>query len=109
MYEMNTDQIILDICYDVPITINEIGRTHPIDKVRGGKIQVIARFSTYRQINLVFSAKRCLKNHKDNVFITENLTPRRRKIMDELNYLHVNHVVLLTFHIMTSCTYTLIL
>jgi hypothetical protein len=37
----------------------------------------------------VFSAKRNLKNHKDNVFITENLTPRRRKIMDELNYLRV--------------------
>jgi hypothetical protein len=37
---MNTDQIILDICNDalkVPITINEIGRTHPIGKVRGGK------------------------------------------------------------------------
>ena len=112
MYEMNTDQIILDTCNDVlkvPITINEIGRTHPLDKVRGGKIQVIARFSTYRQRNLVFSAKRSLKNHKDNVFITENLTPRRRKIMDDLNYLCVNHVVLLTFHIMTSCIYTLIL
>jgi prefoldin subunit 5 len=92
LYKMNTDQIILDICNDVlkvPITINEIGRTHPIGKVRGGKIQVIARFSTYRQRNLVFSAKRNLKNHKDNVFITENLTPRRRKIMDELNYLRV--------------------
>jgi hypothetical protein len=112
MYEMNTDQIILDTCNDVlkvPITIKEIGRTHPLDKVRGGKIQVIARFSTYRQRNLVFSAKRSLKNHKDNVFITENLTPGRRKIMDDLNYLCVNHVVLLTFHIMTSCIYTLIL
>jgi hypothetical protein len=35
---MNTDQIILDICNDVlkvPITINEIGRTHPIGKARG--------------------------------------------------------------------------
>ena len=34
--KMNTDQIILDICNDVlkvPITINEIGRTHPIDKI----------------------------------------------------------------------------
>jgi hypothetical protein len=39
LYKMNTDQIILDICNDVlkvPITINEIGRTHPIGKVRGG-------------------------------------------------------------------------
>jgi hypothetical protein len=46
-----TDKIILDICKDVlkePITINEIGRTHPIGKVRGGKIQVIARFSSMK-------------------------------------------------------------
>ena len=85
MYKLNTDQIILDNCNDVlnvPITINEIGRTHPIGKVRGGKIQVIARFSTYRHRNLAFSVKRNLK-------ITEHLTPRRRKIMDELNYLRV--------------------
>jgi hypothetical protein len=39
--------------------------------------------------DFMFSAKRNLTNHKDNVFITENLTPRRRKIMDELNYLRV--------------------
>ena len=31
---------------------------------------------------------RCtVQNHKDVVFITKNLTPRRRKIMDELNSL----------------------
>jgi hypothetical protein len=58
----------------------EIGRTHPIGKVRGGKIQVIARFSTYRQRNLVFSAKRNLKNHKDNVFITENLERKQNHV-----------------------------
>ena len=76
---MNTYKIILDICNDVlkvPITINEIGRTHPIGKVRGGKIQVIARFSTYHQRNVVFSAKRDFKGYTDNIFITENFTPR---------------------------------
>jgi hypothetical protein len=67
LYKMNTDQIILDICNDVlkvPITIYEIGRTHPIGKVRGGKIQVIARFSTYRQRNLVERKQ----NHVDFTF-----------------------------------------
>ena len=76
---MNTYQIILDICNDVlkvPITIYEIGRTHPIGKVRGGKIQVIARFSTCHQRNVVFSAKRDFKGYTDNIFITENFTPR---------------------------------
>jgi hypothetical protein len=60
----------------VPITIYEIGRTHPIGKVRGGKIQVIARFSTYHQRNVVFSAKRDFKGYTDNIFITETFTPR---------------------------------
>ena len=79
---MNTYQIILDICKDVlkvPITINKIGRTHPIGKVRGSKIQVIARFSTYHQRNVVFSAKRDFKGYKENIFIAENFTPKRLK------------------------------
>jgi hypothetical protein len=56
-------------CLVEPTDLQQVQAT-PIGKVRGGKIQVIVRFSTYRQRNLVFSAKRNLKNHKDNVFIT---------------------------------------
>jgi hypothetical protein len=91
---MNTYKIILDICNDVlkvPITINKIGRTHPIGKVCGGKIQVIARFSTYHQRNVVFNAQRDFKGYKENIFITENFTPRRPKIMSEFNYLIINN------------------
>ena len=58
---MNTEKIVLDICnnnLEVPITLNELGRTHPIGKVRGGKVQVIARFITYRQRQAVYSSKK---------------------------------------------------
>jgi hypothetical protein len=75
---MNTYQIILDICNDVlkvPITINKIGRTHPIGKVRGSKIQVIARFSTCHQRNVVFSAKRNFKGYTDNIFNMKQALP----------------------------------
>ena len=88
--KMNTDEIILNICNDklgIPITINEIGRTHPIGKVRNNKVQVIARFITYRVRNAVFSSKRKLKDNENNIFITENLTSRRLQIMNDLNSL----------------------
>ena len=60
VHKMNTDKIVLDICnsnLEVPITLNELGRTHPIGKVRGGKVQVIVRFITYRQRQAVYSSK----------------------------------------------------
>ena len=96
VHKMNTDKIVLDICnnnLEVPITLNELGRTRPIGKVRGGKVQVIARFITYRQRQAVYSSKSKLKNNPNKLFITENLTTRRRKIMDELNYLRTNRKI----------------
>lgn len=88
--KMDTDKIILEICnktLGVPITLNELGRTHPIGKVKNGKVQVIARFISYRHRNSVFSVKKNLKGNENNIFITENLTHRRQQIMNELNYL----------------------
>jgi len=82
VHKMNTDKIVLDICnnnLEVPITLNELGRTHPIGKVRGAKVQVIARFITYRQRQAVYSSKSKFNNNPNNMFITENLTTRRRK------------------------------
>ena len=46
---------------EVPITLNELGHTYYIGKVRGGKVQVITRFITYRQRQAVYSSKRKLK------------------------------------------------
>jgi hypothetical protein len=38
-------------------------------------------------------SKSKLKNNPNKVFITENLATRRRKIMDELNYLRTNRKI----------------
>ena len=79
---MNTDKIVLDICnnnIEVPITLNELGRTHPIGKVRGGKVQVIARFIAYRQRQAMYSSKSKFNNNPNKMFMMENLTTRRRK------------------------------
>ena len=46
---------------EVPIILNELGHTYYIGKVRGGKVQVITRFITYRQRQAVYSSKRKLK------------------------------------------------
>ena len=86
--QMDTDSVILKLCnetLDVPITLNELGRTHPIGKVKNGKVQVIARFTSYRHRQSVFSAKKKLKNHPQKIFITENLTYRRQQLLNELN------------------------
>lgn len=94
--KMNTDDIVLDICNNklgIPITLDQIGRTHPIGKVRHGKVQVIARFLSYRQRSAVFRAKSKLKKNPDRIFITENLTFRRSEIMKELNYLRKNNKI----------------
>lgn len=91
--KMNTDQIVLDICnkhLGLSMSLNDIGRTHPIGKVRKNKTQVIVRFLSYRQRSAVFGAKSKLKSNQDGIFITENLTSKRQAIMDELNYLRFN-------------------
>jgi len=49
VHKLNTDQFVLDMCnniFKVPISLNELGYTHPIGKVSGGKVQVIARVTT---------------------------------------------------------------
>jgi hypothetical protein len=69
-----------------------------------------ARFITYRQRQALYCSKSKLKNNPNKVFITENVTTRRRKIMDELNYLRTNrkciHFVYIswigTWHIVKS-------
>jgi len=73
----NTDQLVLDICnknLKQPIPFNDIGRSHPIDEPRNGKIPVISRFFSYRKRQLVYGNKRALKDNPNKTFITENLT-----------------------------------
>ena len=71
VHKMNTDKIVLDICnnnLEVPITLNELGRTHPIGKVTGGKVQVIARFI------IIVNDRPCIVQKADVVLVKITLT-----------------------------------
>ena len=62
---IDTDSIVLQICKNqlgVKLSLNDIGRSHPIGQSRDGKISIIVRFLTYRQRAMVFSNK---KNSKE--------------------------------------------
>ena len=48
------------------------------------------RFLSYRQRHMVFSHKKKLKGHPDNLFITENLTRYRYGLLKKLNSLRAD-------------------
>jgi len=53
---INTDQLVLDICntnLKQPISIEDIGRSHPIGEPENGKTSVIARFLSYRKRHII--------------------------------------------------------
>ena len=71
---IDTDALVLKICNTklrIPHNIKDIGRSHPIDEVKNGKISIITRFLTYRQRHMVFSHKKKLKGHPDNISLTK--------------------------------------
>jgi hypothetical protein len=83
-HPVNTDELILNECNDklgLDINLHDIGRSHIIGKVKDGKSQVIVRFISYRTHNKVYSNRKCLKNHPDKIFITENLTKYRTELV----------------------------
>ena len=90
VHPVDTDQLILQICntqLGLDININDIGRSHVIGKVKNGKSQVIVRFLSYRIRNRVYTNKKALKGHPDNIFITENLTKYRTELVKKLSQL----------------------
>lgn len=93
---IDTDSIVLQICKNqlgVKLSLNDIGRSHPIGQSRDGKISIIVRFLTYRQRAMVFSNKKKLKGNKDKIFICENLTKHRYDMLKRLNTHRINNKV----------------
>ena len=53
---IDTDTLGLNICKDklnVELTPIDIGRSHPIDEIRDGKISITVRFLSYRQTTCI--------------------------------------------------------
>ena len=87
---INTDQQVLDICnrnLKQPISIEDIGRSHPIVETKNGKIYGIARFLSYRKRQLVYGNKRALKDNPNKTFIAENLIKNRYGIINQVGEL----------------------
>lgn len=87
---IDTDKVVLQICNEqlgLNLTVNDLGRTHPIGEIKHGKASIIVRFLTYRQRQWVFNNKKKLKQHPDKLFITENLTRYRYGLLKQLNSL----------------------
>ncbi|CAC5390839.1 unnamed protein product [Mytilus coruscus] len=87
IHPVNTDDLILDVCnkkLDLGIQKSDNSRSHVIGKVGNAKSQVIVRFISYRNREKEFSAKKDLKGDPSKIFITENRTTHRTKLVKEL-------------------------
>ena len=88
IFRIDTDNLVLNICsqdLEQNISLADIGRTHTIDKIKGGKVSIIARFISYRKRQAVYSHKRKLKDHPNNTFLSENMTPKWFNLVRKLN------------------------
>ena len=85
-----TDGLIVNIVNDKlglaqPLAENDINRSHIIGPINNGKGQLICRFRNWKVKKIIFMKKKNLKNNKDNIIITEDLTKFRQSIIKELN------------------------
>ena len=83
----DTDSTVFKICSDMEITItsDDINRSHPIGrKTRNNRVQIICRFRKWKIKNKIYRAKKQLKNNRDKIFVTKDLTKYRQKIVAEI-------------------------
>ena len=75
------------------MSINDIGLSHVIRKVKDVKSQVIVSFLSYRVRNQVYSNKRLLQQNEDGIFVTDNLTQFRTSLIKTLSKLKYEHKI----------------
>lgn len=71
-------------CHDkleVNLEKHEIDRIHRVGPKNQDKRQVICKFLTYKARSKVYSARFKLKQHGLNIYVNEDLTPKRAKLM----------------------------
>ena len=89
----DTDTVIVKLCNDKlnlnpKLSVADIERSHTIGPVNDNKATIICKFKSWKTKQTVYMAKKNLKNHKSvnfNVFVTEDLTKQRQKIVKYLN------------------------
>lgn len=85
-----TDNKVVEICakIDVPISTDDINRSHIIGDIRNGKAQIICRLRSWKIKNQIYQSRLKLKHLQSEqfrVFITEDLTGVRQKIIKGLS------------------------
>lgn len=78
----NCEEAVVRLCNEtlkVNISPEDIERCHPL-----GAKQVICKFRSYKTKAEVYSAKKYLKGNPRKIFLTEDLTRRNHKIVEEL-------------------------
>ena len=83
----NTDQIVLSIANELNVDIspNDIDRSHRVGKPSTSKPRdILVKFATYRARQRLYGIRSSLKNSEyDGVFLNEDLTQRRSKLLYE--------------------------
>ena len=71
----------------IPVTLDQIGRSHVVGTPDKGRCQIIARFTSYRVRHKVYVAKSKLKNDSQKRYIVEDLTRTRYNMVKRLSQL----------------------
>jgi len=84
-----TDETVLKICkdnLDIDLCKDDIQRSHTIGRVNHlGKAHIICRFRNWQIKNQVYQTKRKLRPSNQKIFMTEDLTSYRRRIINHLS------------------------
>ena len=83
----STDEQVLDLATDmgVDLHLSEIDRSHRVGQLQNGQRALIVKFTSYRARQELFSLRKNLRYHdtRKNVFINEDLTSQRSKLLSE--------------------------
>ena len=86
-----TDELVLELATDmgVDLQLSEIDRSHRVGKVKNGNRALIVKFTSYRARQKLYSIRKDLRYHdkRKNVFINEDLTSRRSKLLAQARQL----------------------
>ncbi|KAL5005065.1 hypothetical protein ScPMuIL_018521 [Solemya velum] len=85
--DFDTDNTVVDICnkyLNLPITVDDIERSHILGKYTPDKNQIICRFRSHKTKMKVFLAKKMLKDNPLKMFMSEDLTKSNHAIIQEL-------------------------
>lgn len=94
---LDTDSYVMNIANNIlktNITMTDIDRSHLTGKPDSrGRVTILCKFTNYKAKSSVYYSKRSLKNSREGIFIVEDLTKYRVRMIGKLNDLYRNKIV----------------